>query len=75
VLIQLEDGTPLNDVEWARVQVAAGVETEATQEDEPLQLLLHLKRGDCWCEMAIDNPMIKSHSDVCKRLQQLFSKT
>ena len=25
-----------------------------------------LKRGDCWCEMAIGNPMVKDHSAACK---------
>jgi len=24
-----------------------------------------LKRGDCWCEMAVGNPMVTSHSASC----------
>lgn len=27
--------------------------------------IIKLKRGECWCEMAIDNPMITSHSVGC----------
>jgi hypothetical protein len=25
-----------------------------------------LRRGSCWCEMAIGNPMVREHSTVCK---------
>lgn len=28
-------------------------------------LVEKLKRGDCWCEVGIGNPMVPGHSDVC----------
>lgn len=28
-------------------------------------IILALKRGDCWCEKAVDNPMATSHSEAC----------
>lgn len=28
--------------------------------------LQKLKHGECWCEVSIDNPMYKEHSDACK---------
>lgn len=31
-----------------------------------------LKRGSCWCEMAIGNPMVKNHSEGCKLAQRLM---
>jgi hypothetical protein len=27
-----------------------------------------LWRGSCYCEVAIGNPMMRDHSDLCKRL-------
>ena len=30
-----------------------------------------LKRGDCWCEMAVGNPMVSSHDKDCLRAQAL----
>lgn len=29
-------------------------------------LIANLKRGSCWCEMGVDNPMVNTHSHVCK---------
>ena len=37
--------------------------------------LMDLKRGDCWCEMAIGNPMMRGHSPHCenaKRAMEVF---
>lgn len=31
-----------------------------------------LKRGDCWCDMAIGHPLIKSHSEACLSAQQFM---
>lgn len=31
-----------------------------------LGIIASLKRGTCWCEMGIGNPMVNSHSDACK---------
>lgn len=28
--------------------------------------LLAIQRGDCFCEVAIGNPMMKDHSEACK---------
>lgn len=29
------------------------------------EALEKLKRGDCWCEMGIGNPMVREHSPSC----------
>lgn len=37
--------------------------------------LMDLKRGDCWCEVAIGNPMMRNHSPQCenaKRASEVF---
>jgi len=31
-----------------------------------VQALVGLKRGDCYCEHGIDNPMFPDHTDSCK---------
>lgn len=33
-----------------------------------------LKRGSCWCEMAIGNPMFKEHSEACQKAQAYEKK-
>lgn len=38
-------------------------------------VLMGLKRGDCWCQMAIGNPMIHEHSRWCKLAQIIFDDT
>lgn len=35
-------------------------------------VILQLKRGDCWCEMGIGNPMVRDHSSACKQLQEML---
>jgi len=27
--------------------------------------VMALRTGDCWCQMGIDNPMARGHSDLC----------
>jgi len=30
---------------------------------------------DCWCECAIDNPMLQGrHTEVCKKIKELFEE-
>ena len=38
-------------------------------------VLMGLKRGDCWCQMAIGNPMIREHSQWCKLAKAIFDDT
>ncbi len=33
------------------------------------QALKGVKRGSCWCEMAVGNPMVHSHSPQCLNAQ------
>ena len=42
--------------------------------DAASQVIDGLRRGDCWCEMAIDNPMIRDHSPQCKAAKQFRDK-
>lgn len=37
------------------------------------QALRELKRGSCWCEIAIGNPMAKTHSKGCLLAQQALN--
>ena len=42
----------------------------------PLELAMYstirgLTRGDCWCEMAIGNPMFSTHSTRCVEAQKI----
>ena len=32
-----------------------------------------LSKGDCWCEMAVDNPMVKEHSEGCGLAREYFA--
>ena len=31
-----------------------------------------LRRGACWCEMAVGNPMVKEHSSACRAAKNQF---
>lgn len=31
-----------------------------------IHALHKLRRGDCWCEMSINNPMVQTHSEACE---------
>ena len=53
------------------VDEAAGFVRELLAEViESHSAIYALRRGDCWCEMGIGNPMMKEHSQIC-----LFLKT
>ena len=41
---------------------------------ELLTVLKALKRGDCWCEMGIGNPMMSRHSPGCLSAQAAIAK-
>ena len=39
-------------------------------------LILSLKRGSCWCEMGIGNPMMRgAHTEACRQAQTLEDDT
>jgi hypothetical protein len=40
---------------------------------EMMIVLKGLKRGDCFCEMSIGNPMVKDHTESCKRAMMFFT--
>ena len=46
--------------------------TEAIQ--ECLDLLDALKRGTCWCEVGIGNPMLQTHTVTCVRVQSIMKR-
>ena len=33
---------------------------------EQIKQMNNLKKGECYCDMAIDNPMVKCHSESCE---------
>lgn len=33
-----------------------------------------LKRGSCWCELGIGNPMVRGHSDACRRAREALDE-
>jgi hypothetical protein len=39
---------------------------------EILRVLAALKRGDCWCEMAVGNPMVSYHNEGCSVAASIF---
>jgi hypothetical protein len=39
-----------------------------------LDALKGLYRGDCFCEMAIDNPMLSGHTAACKNAVAAIAK-
>lgn len=45
------------------------------QRDELVMALFQLKRGDCWCEAGIGNPMMKGgHSYDCNFAKQALAR-
>lgn len=50
------------------------VERAIDQCDEAAQLLRSLKRGDCWCEAGIGNPMMTNHSPQCRNAKRWLDK-
>jgi hypothetical protein len=39
-----------------------------------IAILTFLKRGDCWCEVAINNPMVTEHSRGCIEAKKLYEE-
>lgn len=50
------------DTEWCKSQDVAAL----------IDALTSLKRGDCWCEKGIGNPMFSDHSAKCVRVRDLL---
>jgi hypothetical protein len=51
-----------------------GGECVACKLKEVTKALLALKlSGNCWCEMAIGNPMVTRHSDACLLAQRALN--
>ncbi len=42
--------------------------------DELVKALKGVKRGSCWCEMAIGNPMVSSHDSDCKFAKRVLKE-
>jgi hypothetical protein len=40
---------------------------------EALRLIEALKRGSCWCEIGIGNPMLKHHTAACEHAGRMLS--
>lgn len=53
-------------------QVAQEQASAKVYRQDTRALFVRLKRGDCWCEVAVGNPNATSHSEVCKTLQGMF---
>lgn len=47
--------------------------TVAEATSELIVILLALKRGDCWCEVGIGNPMARDNSPACKQVQAFIA--
>ena len=37
-------------------------------------LLYGLRRGDCWCDVGIGNPMMSSHDKVCDEVRAFLGE-
>lgn len=48
-------------------QVAQEAVLEKDKEIERLKT--SLKRGDCYCEVGIGNPMFRDHTNICKEIR------
>lgn len=48
-----------------RTVTASIMELVLDVESEAAEIINGLKRGSCWCEMGIGNPMMKTHSAAC----------
>lgn len=38
-----------------------------------VELFNNIRRGSCWCELGIGNPMVKGHSRGCFRVRKFFA--
>ena len=41
---------------------------------QPLDVLRSLMIGDCWCDVAINNPMVTRHTDACNDVRELYKR-
>lgn len=46
------------------------LEARVKQMEEALRGVM---RGDCWCEMAVGNPMVKNHAPQCRAARAALS--
>ena len=62
-------GKPVATLSLTTATDTRDVLLEAAETIEKLQTALwDMQRGpDCWCEMAIDNPMVKEHTIACQQ--------
>lgn len=35
--------------------------------EDTVMALSYFHKGECWCEVAIGNPMYRDHTDICKQ--------
>ena len=68
------------DVPWALDTVAllnqfghASAKNLADYTTALVEALKLLKRGTCWCEMAIGHPLVNQHSLGCQAARELLS--
>ena len=47
---------------------------DAPEADEAAEVVRSLRRGSCWCEMAIGNPMVRGHSSACLAAQKWLAE-
>jgi hypothetical protein len=78
-----DEGAVDTAIRWIRMQQKVGEELVAENIghsgtvvkallDQHREVINKLKRGSCWCEMAIGNPMVKNHSQGCQQAQALM---
>lgn len=66
---ELENYAPVeeNAADWLALLVQR-VRTAEAETGRLREALLNLKRGACWCEVGIGNPMVRGvHSNACQR--------
>jgi hypothetical protein len=42
--------------------------------EDAIEALKALSRGNCWCEMAIGNPLVNHHSGACERVRGVIER-
>lgn len=64
-------GGPLVDPD---LEAVAGILDSVLHYTELVEALHALKRGDCWCEAGVGNPMMQGrHSAACDRVRTLLA--
>ncbi len=48
--------------------------SERLQIHQLVRALKGVKRGECWCEMAVGNPMVHKHAPQCLNAQAVIKK-